>query len=237
MRRWAQVYPAVAECERPVHVVYVLTDLAHTSWRAEPAEGLDQVAKANKGKGVKIATFIWRLTPQEIQNVSIVSAEPESSVVTQGEPVEIRARIRSLCTAATTRMVEFEVDGVKKGEKSIELPKGRGEQEVVFSSSSRLEEGEVHAGKVKLGGTPDPFERDDERYFVFKLRPPLKVLLISDLPYEAEFVAAALDRKRPATPRRYLVEPRPPHPDSPEKKRPQVVCMRVCAECQKARRD
>ncbi len=91
-----QVYPAVAECDRPVHVVYVLTDLARTSWRAEPAEGLDQVAKANKGKGVKIATFIWRLTPEEIQNVSIVSAEPESSVVTQGEPVEIRARIRSL---------------------------------------------------------------------------------------------------------------------------------------------
>ena len=87
-----QVYPAVAECERPVHVVYVLTDLARTSWRAEPAEGLDHVAKANKGKGVEIATFIWRLTPQDIQNVSIVAAEPESSVVTQGEPVEIRGR-------------------------------------------------------------------------------------------------------------------------------------------------
>ena len=167
-----QIYPAVAECERPVHVVYVLTDLARTSWRAEPAEGLDQAAKANKGKGVKIATFIWRLTPQEIENVSIVAAEPESSVVTQGEPVEIHARVRSRRQAAVTRLVEFEVDGVKKGEKSIELPKGRGEQDVVFTTSPRLEDGEVHPGKVKLSGTPDPFERDDERFFVFKLRPP-----------------------------------------------------------------
>jgi Aerotolerance regulator N-terminal len=201
-----QVYPVVAECERPVHAVYVLTDLARTSWRAEPAEGLEHAAKANKGKGVKIATFVWRLTPKEIQNVAVVAAEPESSVVTQGEPVEIRARIRSLCTAPVKRLAEFEVDGVKKGEKSIELPAGRSEQEVVFTTSTRLEDGEVHVGKVKLGGSPDPFERDDERFFVFKLRPPMKVLLISDRPYEAEFVAAALDPDAPGVARRYLVE-------------------------------
>ena len=201
-----QIYPAVAECERSVHVVYVLTDLASTSWRAEPAEGLDQAAKANKGKGVKIATFVWRLTPQEIQNVSIVAAEPESSVVTQGEPVEIHARVRSLCTAPVTRLVEFEVDGVKKGEKSIDLPKGKGEQEVVFTTSPRLEKRDVHAGRVKLSGSPDPFERDDERFFVFRLRPPLKVLLVADTAYESEFVAAALDPDSPGTARRYAVE-------------------------------
>ena len=46
-----QVYPAVAECERPVHVVYVLTDLARTAWHADrPAEGLDQVAKVERGQ-------------------------------------------------------------------------------------------------------------------------------------------------------------------------------------------
>ena len=179
-----QVYPAVAECERPVHVVYVLTDLARTSWRAEPAEGLDQAAKANKGKGVKIATFIWRLTPQEIENVPIVSAEPESSVVTQGEPVEIRARIRSQSRGG------YEAPGRVRGRRGQEgreidrAAQGPGEQEVVFTTSPRLEDGEVHPGKVKLSGTPDPFERDDERFFVFKLRPPLKVLLVSDIPYE-----------------------------------------------------
>src|SRR4051794_7241823 len=38
-----QVYPAVAECDRPRHEVYVLTDLARTSWNPEQrAEGLDR---------------------------------------------------------------------------------------------------------------------------------------------------------------------------------------------------
>ena len=66
-----QVYPAVAECERPMHVVYVLTDLASSSWDAgQPAEGLAQTAKVNGGKGAKIATFVWRLTPKDIENVA-----------------------------------------------------------------------------------------------------------------------------------------------------------------------
>ena len=49
-----QVYPAVAECERPVHVVYVLTDSRRTAWHAgQPAEGLDagrQGAKRAKAR-------------------------------------------------------------------------------------------------------------------------------------------------------------------------------------------
>ena len=200
-----QVYPAVAECDRPVHVVYVLTDLARKSWRVEPAEGLDQAAKANKGKGVKIATFVWRLTPKEIQNVAVVSAEPDSTQVTQGQPVEIRARIRSLAQTTSTRLVEFEIDEFKKGEKSIEIPKGLHQQEVVFSTSPR-EDREIHVGKIKLSGTPDPFERDDQRSFVFKARAPLKVLLISDIPYEAEFVRAALDPDPSAAARPYVVD-------------------------------
>src|ERR1700722_8065780 len=70
-----QVYPVVAECDRPVHVVYVLTDLARTSWQADrPAEGLEQVAKVKGGKAAKIATFVWRLTPPEVANLTVESA-------------------------------------------------------------------------------------------------------------------------------------------------------------------
>jgi hypothetical protein len=202
-----QVYPAVAECERPMHVVYVMTDLASSSWdTGQPAEGLAQAAKVNGGKGAKIATFVWRLTPKDIENVAIVSAQPDSNVVTQGEPVEIRARIASVGTKAVKRLVEFEVDGFKKGEKPIEILAGRSQQEVVFTTSPRLEDGAVHVGKVKLSGTPDAFERDDQRAFVFKVRPPLKVLLVADDPYEAQFVAAALDPESPGSARSYLVE-------------------------------
>jgi hypothetical protein len=201
-----QVYPVVAECDRAVHVVYVLTDLARTSWHADrPAEGLEQVAKVKGGKAAKIATFVWRLTPPEITNLAVDSAEPSSTVATQGEPVEIRSRIRAVGKAAATRVAEFELDGVKKGEQRLEIPAG-GQVEVTFTTPQRLAEGEVHRGKVKLSGAPDPFERDDERYFVFKVRPPLKVLLLSDVRYEAEFVAAALDPEGPGSGRSYLVE-------------------------------
>jgi hypothetical protein len=200
-----QVYPAVAECERPVRVVYVLTDLARTAWQpGQPAEGMDRIAKLKEGKGAKIATFIWRLTPDEVHNIAVDSAEPSSSVATQGEPIEVRARIRAVGKEAVTRLVEFELDGLKKGEKTVVIS-GQGQQEVTFTTSPRLAPGDVHVGKIKLSGAPDPFEKDDERFFVFKVRPPLKVLLLSDVPYEAEFVAAALDPETAGSGRPYLV--------------------------------
>jgi hypothetical protein len=201
-----QVYPAVAECDRPVHMVYVLTDLARTAWHTDqPAEGLDEVAMLKGSKKTKIVTFVWRLTPQEIQNVTVDSAEPSSSVATQGEPVEVRCRIRAVGATAVKRVAEFELDGLKKGEKPVEVQPG-GQEEVTFSTTPRLADGELHRGRVKLSGAPDPFEIDDERYFVFKVRPPLKVLLISDIRYEGEFVGAALEPDAPGSPRSYQVD-------------------------------
>ena len=49
--RMGQVYAAVAECDRPVHVVYVLTDLARSAWNpAATVEGLDKLAKVKVGR-------------------------------------------------------------------------------------------------------------------------------------------------------------------------------------------
>jgi hypothetical protein len=202
-----QVYAAVADCDRPTRIVHVLTDLARSSWNLDrPAEGLDQVARLNSKKGSKLTTIIQRLAPQEIQNVAVDSAEPESSVATQGEPLEIRTRIRSQGRTPSTRLVEFELDGLKKGEKAVELPP-KGEKEVSFVTPPRLREGQLHQGKIKLRGAPDPFEADDERSFTFKVRPPLKVLVISDLTYDSEFVAAALDPEgSSAAARPYIVD-------------------------------
>ena len=122
-----QVYPAVAECERPVHVVYVLTDLARTSWHADqPAEGLEQVAKVERGQRGEDRHIRLAIDTQgDPERRHRSRPSPTSSVVTQGEPVEIRARIRSVGKKPVTRLVEFELDGVKKGEKSIEIPAGR----------------------------------------------------------------------------------------------------------------
>jgi Aerotolerance regulator N-terminal len=202
-----QVYPVVADCDRPVHVVYVLTDLARTAWYPDrPADGLEQVAKLKSTKGSKIATFILRLAPKEIRNASVDSADTSTSVATQGESVEIRSRIRAKGPEATKCQVEFELDGQKRGEKSVLIPPNE-QVEVTFNTSSRLKAGELHQGRIKLSGAPDPFERDDERFFTFKVRPPLNVLIISDLAYDAEFVAAALDpNPTPNTPKPIQVE-------------------------------
>src|SRR5262249_31900668 len=78
-----QVYPEVAECDRPRHEVYVLTDLARSSWNPDSrADGLERVEKAKNAPGGKIATFILRLGAQERNDVAIEAAEPASVVAT-----------------------------------------------------------------------------------------------------------------------------------------------------------
>jgi hypothetical protein len=192
-----EVYEKVVAAEKPSRVVYVLTDLSTSAWEVgKAAEGLDKVEKIKKEKRGRMVTFVLRLTPQEIRNVSVTSAEPPRSVVTQGEPVEIRSRVHFEAMhsqeKAATRTVEFYVDGVKKNEKIVEIPAGN-DVEVSFPAPPTIKEGELHRGEIVLKGAPDPFEDDDRRYFTFKVRPPMKVLLVSDRPIDAEFVADALD--------------------------------------------
>ena len=103
-------------------------------------------------------------------------------------------------------MVEFYIDGVKKGEKPVQIPAG-GQVDVNFPTPPTLKAGELHRAEIVLKGTPDPLEDDDRRYVTFKIRPPLKVLVIADRDADAQFVAAALDYdSSPSTPKSYLVK-------------------------------
>ena len=100
----------------------------------------------------------WEWPRRRSINVSLEQAEPSSSVATQGDPIEIRGRIRSQATKPVTRVVEFEVDGKKKDEKTLEIPPG-GEVEVNFTALPRADETSLHQGKIKLSGAPDPSRR------------------------------------------------------------------------------
>jgi Aerotolerance regulator N-terminal len=203
-----EVYRRVAECDKPNRVVYVLTDLFKSAWNTDqPAEGLDQVEKLKKDKRGRLVTFVVRLTPQEVSNVSVDSAEPTQSIVTQGEPIEVRARVRSVSQGKepATRTVEFFIDNVKKGQQIVQLPPKGGQKDVNFPVPSNLREGELHRGEIALKGVPDPLEDDDRRYFTFKVRPPMKVLVVSERPTDANFVVAALDPDTPSSPRSYVV--------------------------------
>jgi hypothetical protein len=200
-----QVYQAVIDCERPRHEVFVLTDLARTSWNPEQrAEGLDRVQKARKSRN-KVMTLILRLGGEDMNDVSIDAAEPASVVAIQGEPMEIKGRVHGQGTKSASRLVEFYLDGVKKGEQSVEMGPNA-QAEVRFTTPPRLSEAEVHQGELRLSGTPDPLEFNDRRYFTFKVRPALKVLLISDLQQDADYVAAALDPDpSPSAPRTFQI--------------------------------
>ena len=79
-----QVYPAVAECDRPRHEVYVLTDLARSSWNPEqPAEGLDQVEKAKTSPAARSPPSSSAWDRRSVNDVAIDAAEPASTV---GDP-------------------------------------------------------------------------------------------------------------------------------------------------------
>jgi hypothetical protein len=199
-----QVYTAIADSDRPRHEVYVLTDLARSSWDTDrPAEGLDQVKKVKTG----VSTYVLRLTPKDAHDVAVVEAEPAARVATEGEPVEIRAKVRSQ-GPATRRVVELYLDGVKKGQKPLDLP-ANGEAEVRFTTP-KLDPAALHQGDVRIGGAPDPLAFDDKRTFTFKVQPALKVLVVADRDIDGEFIKDALDPDPaalpPGTPRIFRVE-------------------------------
>ncbi len=194
----AQVYAGVAECDRPVHVVYVLTDLARSSWAADqPAEGLDLIApkaqaKTKSAAKPRTATFIMSLAPPDPHNVSIEEIQTSASMATDGEPLGVAALVRSQGAAPATRTVEFYLDDKKRGEQPVTITPG-GQALARFQTPPRFGEGGVHRAELRLSGEPDPYPDDDRRYATFKVRPALRALLIADSTIDSEFVAAALD--------------------------------------------
>jgi hypothetical protein len=198
------VYSAVADSERPRHEVYVLTDLARSAWdRNSKIDGLDKIQKVKTG----VATYVLKLTPEEIRDVAIVEAEPTSRVVSAGDSVEIQVKLRSR-GPATTRLVElfFNADGdettakeqgstkkeIKKGQQQVQI-QPNGESECRFLLPKLPAGSDLHQGHVHIGGGTDPLVADDDRYFTFKVQPAPKVLLVSDLAIDSEFVALAID--------------------------------------------
>jgi hypothetical protein len=190
-------YKAVASAEQPRHEVFVMTDLARSAWDlTRPSEGLEQAAKDK----TRISTFVMRLSPKSVRDVAVVEAEPMTEFVSKDDPVPIKVRLRST-GQATNRVAEFWLDGVKRGDKLVDLP-ADGEIEVRFVTP-KLTTGLVQ-GEVRVAGPPDPLDQDDRRYFTLDVKPPLRVLVIYDNAIDADFVADAIDpRALPAG------EPRP----------------------------
>ncbi len=181
-------YNAVAGVpELPRHEVYVLSDLARSSWRSDQAiEGLDKAKDVPGG----IQTYLINLASKDQNDVGIAGAEPSNGLASQEEPVPIRVRLRAVGKAAR-RVVEFYVDGEKRGQEIVEVP-ADGEADVPAFRPKFATVG-LHRVEIKLAGEPDPLPFDDTSYMTFDVQPSLRVLVVSDDPDDAFFVAQALD--------------------------------------------
>ncbi len=189
-----QASQSVAESKLLRREVYVLTDLAGSAWELGSTRTTEDLEKLRKDKNHKVSTYILKLTPSDVRDVAVISAEPTSSIVAVGEPVEIKAILRSTGPACE-RVVDFQLDGNKRGEKVVKIP-ANGESEVTFTAPANLSQG-LHQGRIKLGTGPTDFLAfDDVRYFTFKVQPALNVLIVADLTgpddYDASYVRSAL---------------------------------------------
>jgi hypothetical protein len=198
-------YGAVAGSEKPLRDVFVFTDLARSAWGL--AQEVPNREKAEKTKG-GVGTYVMNLgaPAAERHDVSIVRVEPPGGIVGQDEPVPIRTFVRSIGKPAK-RTVEFYLDDQKRDQKLIEIPADAEIEVPPFLPRFPLG---LHRVTIRLDGEPDPLPQNDAYFATFEVRPAVKVLVLSDLSLDAEYVANAIDpealRGRPDAPRPYQVD-------------------------------
>ncbi len=174
-------YTAVLASDRLRKEVYVLTDLTASAWDlAHPVEGLEKTKDAK----TPVSTFVLRLAPKDLKDVAIVEAASSA-----GDSTEVQVKVRNQ-GPKTTRVVEFKLDGQVRDKKTLDLPEDS-EVPVKFNTP-RLDPG-LHRAEIHLSGGTDPMEFNDLRVLTFQVAASAKVLILSDLDEDGDFIATALD--------------------------------------------
>lgn len=184
-----QAYAAVGGSELPRKEIYILTDLAKSAWDFGSTAVADAAKRANPTK-TAVNAYVLRLTPKEVIDVAVVAAEPASTVAIQGEPLEIKARVRSW-GPKTTREAKLFLDKKPRDQRSLSLPEN-GEAEFSLSTPATLEPG-LHQGEIRLEGGSDFMEFDDVRYFSFTVQKAQRVLIVADRAIDAIYTHKALE--------------------------------------------
>ena len=189
-----QAYAAVAECDRPRHEVYVLTDLARSAWDLDqPAEGLDKV---EQGQDRACKTYVLRLDAQGRPATSRSSrpsrrrASPPRGSRWRSGPGSGRS---GPATTPGRRVLARRRHEGREAGRAPGQRRGRGHA----SRPPRLDAA-ARSTRASSGSAARPTRStfDDARYFTFKVQPATKVLIVSDLADRRRF-RRRRDRPRP----------------------------------------
>lgn len=189
-------YKSVLGSDRPRREIYVMTDLAETSLNLDRPIVRPQNADAQKAKDSPVQLYLLRLDTPEAVNVGLRNLDFDSSAAVVGEPLDVKLEV-SNTGSATTRILELWLDGRKRVQKAVELS-ANSDAELVLRTPP-LEPGRdgLHQGEVRIRDD-DPMAFDNVAYFSLVVRPPVRVLVVTDQEQDALFLAEAIDPARGA---------------------------------------
>ncbi|MFM7131836.1 MAG: hypothetical protein ACKO0V_21020, partial [bacterium] len=189
-------YRSVTKSDRPRREIYVLTDLTTNSLEIDKPIERARNADPEKAKESPVQLYLLRLNPDEPANSGLRKLEFDSSAAVVGEPIDIKFELTNQ-GPATTRILELWLDGRKREQKAVELS-ANADQEIILRTPP-LDAGRdgLHQGEIRIRDD-DPMAFDNTAYFTLAVRPPVRVLVATDLEQDALFLAEALDPARTA---------------------------------------
>jgi hypothetical protein len=184
-------YKSVMKSDRPRREVFVLTDLTTNSLESEKPVSRPQNADPAKEKASPVQLYLLRLNPPEPLNVGLRNLSFDAAAAVVGEPLDLKLEITNQ-GPATTRILELWVDGRKREQKAFELS-ANADQEIIFRTPP-LDAGRdgLHQGEIRIRDD-DPMPFDNTANFTVMVRPPIRVLIVTDLEQDALFLSEALD--------------------------------------------
>jgi len=189
-------YRSVTKSDRPRREIYVLTDLTPNALEIDKPIERARNADPEKAKEAPVQLYLLRLNPPEPTNSGIRKLEFDSSAAVVGEPIDIKFELTNQ-GPATSRVIELWLDGRKREQKAVELS-ANADQEMILRTPP-LDAGRdgLHQGEIRIRDD-DPMPFDNVAYFTLAVRPPVRVLVATDLEQDALFLAEALDPARTA---------------------------------------
>lgn len=187
-------FKCVLGSDRPRREIYVMTDLAESALDIQRPIVRPTPAEPGKTGETPVQLYLLRLNPPEPVNVGLKNLEFDASAAVVGEPLDIKLEVTNT-GPATTRILELWLDGRKRDQKAIELSPDSDAEIIMRTPPLEAGRDGMHQGEIRIRDD-DPMPFDNTAYFTLVVRPPVKVLIVTDLEQDALFLAEALDPAR-----------------------------------------